>query len=355
LIPENTPATPAELSLPALIAAGKPLPRELGRPLRVGAVNNPQSGQNLKTGKLASVLDVLSGHPEVVQHGGETLEGLRGAAIELRQDGVEVIAVNGGDGTVQAVLTGLFAEPQSGPAPLLLVLPGGTTNMVALDIGVPKELPAVTLERFLRAAKQGQLPAEVVQRAVIRMQRAGFDPIFGMFFGAGAIYHGINFCRRFLYRVGLKGEIGPGVALGVLILQAALGKRDTLIPPLNASGRIDGVPFERKEYHAVMASTLDHLFLGIRPFWGKGEGPLKYSAFATSLRHPWRAAPSILRGRANDYVRAENGYEGYTAREIELHIDSGFTLDGELFEPNPDLPVVLNGGYTASFLRLNPR
>jgi hypothetical protein len=52
-------------------------------------------------------------------------------------------------------------------------------------------------------------------------------------------------------------------------------------------------------------------------------------------------------------VSAENGYESCTARDIELCIDSGFTLDGELFEPNPDLPVILNGDSTASFLRLD--
>lgn len=342
-----------EPSLPALVEASGAMPRDIGRRLRVGAVNNPLSGQNVKKGSMQTVLDVLAGHPEVLQHGAQTLEDIRSATVQLCREGVEVVIVNGGDGTVQAVLTGLFSEPHPGPLPLLLLLPGGTTNMIAMDIGVPKERPAATLERFLAGAKEGRVPADVVRRSVIRMQRAGKDPIYGMFFGAGAIYHGINFCRGWLYRVGLKGEIGPGVAMGVLIVQAALGKRDTLIPPLNASGRIDDVPFERKEYHAVMATTLDHLFLGIRPFWGAGDGPLKYTGFATSLRYPWRAAPSILRGKVNSYVTAENGYESCTARDIEVHIDSGFTLDGELFEPNPDVPVVLNGDSTASFLRLD--
>jgi diacylglycerol kinase family enzyme len=254
---------------------------------------------------------------------------------------------------VQAVLTGLFSEPHPEPLPLLLLLPGGTTNMIAIDIGVRKERPVATLARFLADAREGRVPATVVRRPVIRMQRGAEDPIFGMFFGCGAIYHGINFCRRWLYKVGLKGEIGPGVAMAVFIMKAMLGNRSEVMPPINASGQIDGVPFESKEYHGVMASTLGHLFLGIRPFWGSGDGPLKFTRFSDPLSHGLSAASAILRGKANDAVRPENGYESCTAHTIELQIDGGFTLDGELFDPQPGVPVSLNGDSTVSFLRLD--
>jgi hypothetical protein len=283
----------------------------------------------------------------------ETLADIRAAAVELCREGVEVIVVNGGDGTVQAVMTGMFGEPHQGPLPLLLVLPGGTTNMTALDIGGPNEAPASTLERFLVAARQGVLPATLVQRPVIRLQR-GDDPVlFGMFFGAGAVYHGVNFCRRYVHRVGLKGEIGPGLAMVVFIARGMFGERSTLLPPLNTRGRIDDKAIGPKAYFGLMASTLDHLFLGIRPFWGKNPGPLKFTAVAEGPRHVLRAAPSILRGNPNDYVRPELGYESCNASVIELHIDSGYTLDGELFEADVNTPVHLDGRFTASFLRVD--
>jgi hypothetical protein len=340
-------------SVAAIIAAGGTLPRQVGRPLRIGAVNNPMSGRNLKKGALQTVLDVLSAHPEVKRHAVETLADIRAAAVQLCRDGVEVIAVNGGDGTVQAVMTGIFGEPHPGPLPLLLVLPGGTTNMTALDIPVPKEAPAQTLERFLTAAKRGHLPATVVQRPVIRMQRGNDPALFGMYFGAGAVYHGVNFCRRYVHKVGLKGEIGPGLAMFVFIVRGMFGERSKLLPPLNTTARLDDMILGPKEYFGLMSSTLEHLFLGIRPFWGKGPGPLKFMAVAEGTTHVLRAAPSILRGRPNEYVRPENGYESYNASVIELNIDSGFTLDGELFDADPKVPVHLDGRYTASFLRVD--
>ncbi len=342
-----------EQLISAVVAAGGELPREVGRPLRVGAVNNPMSGRNLRGKGLQTVLEVLSLHPEVTQHRVDTLADIRDAAAELCREGVEVIVVNGGDGTVQAVMTGMFGTPHDGPLPLMLVLPGGTTNMTALDIGGPKEAPAQTLERFLAAAKQGRVPATLVQRPVIKMQR-GHDPaLWGMYFGAGAVYHGVNFCRRYVHRVGLKGEIGPALAMVVFITRGMFGERSTLLPPLNTSGRIDGKEIEPKQYFGLMSSTLEHLFLGIRPFWGKGPGPLKFMAVADGPRHVLRVAPSIMRGKPNSYVRPEFGYESCNASVIELNIDSGFTLDGELFEADANTPVVLDGRYTASFLRMD--
>lgn len=337
----------------ATVATRGELPRQVGRPLRVGAVNNPMSGRNLKPNGLQTVLDVLAVHPEVTHHGVETLADIRNAAVELCREGVEVIAVNGGDGTVQAVMTGMFGEPHAEPLPLLLVLPGGTTNMTALDIGGPKEAPAQTLERFLTAAKQGRVAATLVQRPVIRLQRGTDAPLWGMYFGAGAVYHGVNFCRRYVHRLGLKGEIGPGLAMAVFITRGMFGERSTLLPPLNTSGRIDDTPIEPKVYFGLMASTLEHLFLGIRPFWGTGPGPLKFMAVRDGVSHVLRAAPSILRGKPNRFVRPEFGYESCNATVIELNIDSGFTLDGELFDAEPGTPVILDGRYTASFLSVD--
>ena len=62
------------------------------------------------------------------------------------------------------------------------------------------------------------------------------------------------------------------------------------------------------------------------------------------------SAVSILRGKPNHLVREDNGFFSYKATTVELHLDSGFTLDGELFEPEPDQPVVLHGGQEAHFL-----
>jgi hypothetical protein len=63
-----------------------------------------------------------------------------------------------------------------------------------------------------------------------------------------------------------------------------------------------------------------------------------------------RAAPSIMRGKPNEFVRPEHGYFSHNASEIHVRLDSGFTVDGELFEPEAASPLVIRGGHYAFFL-----
>src|SRR4029453_13687033 len=103
------------------------------------------------------------------------------AARELVEAESELIIVNGGDGTVQAVLTALFdADPDT--LPLLAVLPSGTTNMVAADVEAMRH-PVPALQRLLQATDEGRLGGTAVRRPVMRAEIApGAAPIFSLFF-----------------------------------------------------------------------------------------------------------------------------------------------------------------------------
>jgi diacylglycerol kinase family enzyme len=70
----------------------------------------------------------------------------RGHAVEIAEqavrDGVDVIIVHGGDGTVNEVVNGLLGKP--GPLPLghvpaVAVVPGGSANVFARSLGIPPD------------------------------------------------------------------------------------------------------------------------------------------------------------------------------------------------------------------------
>src|SRR5262250_1587375 len=158
--------------------------------------------------------------------------------------------------------------------------------------------PLDAMQKLLAAAQSGRLLGHLVQRPVMRAVIApGAPAIFSLFFGTGAIYHGIRFCRYYVATVGLRGEIGPGVALAVFLGKIALGQGGTMFPPLHLSGRLDERPLQSGAYLGALVSTVSRQFLGLRPFWGREPAPLKYSAVSYSPQHVWRAAPAIMRGK----------------------------------------------------------
>ena len=74
----------------------------------------------------------------------------RGHAVEIAQqaarDGVDVVIVHGGDGTVNEVVNGLLGPPGSaapaegrGRVPAVAVVPGGSANVFARSLGIPHD------------------------------------------------------------------------------------------------------------------------------------------------------------------------------------------------------------------------
>jgi len=88
----------------------------------------------------------------------ETPDGLEAAARELVDIDTEILAVNGGDGTVQAVLTAMLGRVTA-RLPVLAVLHSGTTSATARNVGFGSR-PFEAVQRLLAAAAQGIVPVE---------------------------------------------------------------------------------------------------------------------------------------------------------------------------------------------------
>jgi hypothetical protein len=117
--------------------------------------------------------------------------------------------------------------------------------------------------------------------------------------------------------------------------------------------RLDHKSAQQQKYLLVLITTLQRLFLGLRPYWGSEPKPLHYTAVGSRPRFFLRALPSLMRGRQGRYVKPDNGYISHNIDEVQLTLKSGFNLDGELYTPDNTLgPVVVSHGGYASFLQL---
>jgi diacylglycerol kinase family enzyme len=79
-----------------------------------------------------------------------------GLAQQARADGADAVVVLGGDGTVNEAVNGLLADGPGEDVPAFAVVPGGSTNVFARALGLPKDwveatgvlLEALRLRRY---------------------------------------------------------------------------------------------------------------------------------------------------------------------------------------------------------------
>jgi len=316
---------------------------------RIGVIINPLSGGN-RNG-LGDIRRLICDHPQVVHCDVQTPEDVLEALKDFARQEVDLLAVNGGDGTVQAVLTALFHNQPFEMQPLLAVLQSGTTSMTARDVGFTG-CRIKSLKKLFKWAAAGDGTPQVIQRPVLQVTSPGHQTRYGMFFGACAIYQGIEYFHRNINTKGLRGEIGPALTI-LRFLLSAVRRSSDFIPPAPVAVSVDNSPPQQFDSLVVLVSALERLFLGLYPYWGNESGPLHYTAVRAQPRCLLRALPSLLRGRVGAHGTAANGFFSHNAHEIKFNLNSGFTLDGQLYTPEACRePTVVRYGGRASFLRI---
>jgi diacylglycerol kinase family enzyme len=318
--------------------------------LRVGVLTNPLSGRNKNRG--GAVEKTLRSYPAFLHREVQTPQDVASALVEFSSDGVDVLAVDGGDGTVHSVLTTLFHLVPFETLPLLALLRSGTDNMIARDVGV-KGSQREAARKLIAWIRQNQRAAIIVNRPILRVQIApDREPLYGMFFGAGAIHQLIHSFSAKMHSFGLYGELVNGLTLLRSLLGVAFGRRD-YITPVRIKVFLNATMQKEETYMVLFISTLERLFLGIRPFWGKEPAPLRFSAVGGCPHHLLRAVPSLVRGRIGRHGTPENGYFSHNVDNVQLHLDSGFTIDGEVYEPDAQFgPITIRNGGQAAFLSI---
>ena len=317
---------------------------------RLGVLSNPNSGGNRKG--LSAVNQVLRYQADALHREVVTIADTAAALVEFMRNEVNLVAINGGDGTIQTVLTALFDRKPYEQIPLLAILRAGTDSIIARDIGIRGSRDR-GLRKLINWAHRPDGTGALVTRPVIRLQSSSRQhPLYGMIFGAAVIYQGILFCRRNIHTMGVTGALAPSLTLA-RFLWGVIRRNRQYAAPEPVTIELDQTAPIRKEFLMVLVSTTERFFLGLRPYWGTETAPLHFTAIADRAQHLMRVLPSMARGQRCRLRTPENGYFSHNANEVRLKLNSGFMLDGELHPVGPDTQeVVLNNGGQASFLRL---
>jgi len=123
---------------------------------KIAVIVNPASGQDRPFLKTFNKIFVDAGYDWELYVTKDAGDGQR-LARKAVADGVEIVAAYGGDGTVMDVACGL-----RGTNIPFAILPGGTGNVLAVELGIPRDLASacdliVNPEHNLRSVDMGQI------------------------------------------------------------------------------------------------------------------------------------------------------------------------------------------------------
>jgi hypothetical protein len=318
--------------------------------IRIGVLNNLRSGRGMS--RVQEVLSLLRSEPDVLHLETDNSSLVPEALADFEKEGVELLVVNGGDGTLQHVLTALLAPGNASEwIPRVAPIRGGRTNMSAIDLGSHRN-PARGLAELIERARQGRLEEREVRRAVLRVDLGPEDGVhYGIFFGAGVLHRAVQLTPRYFPEGRAQGIFGAGAVTGTLLARTAFGQIGGVLAADKMQIAVDTEPAESFELRLAMATTAERLFLGMRPFWGTGPGEVRLTLLAADAHRLPRAAWGVLRGRPASWVGPETGYVSRNCERVDLRLDCGVTLDGELFDAVPGRSVELGSDRRVRFVR----
>jgi diacylglycerol kinase (ATP) len=317
--------------------------------VRIAVLNNLRAGKN--EAEVSRVLSLLRSYPDVLHIETDHAHALPEALAEIARQNVNLLVVNGGDGTLQFALTEILSTDEFERIPMIAPLRGGRTNMTALDLNARRN-PVKGLHDLLEDVRAGRLAERMVPRPVLRLETLkARDLQYGMFFGAGVIHRAVQLTQRVFPNGKSQGVFGAGLVTAGLLSRLAMRDNKGIVTPDKIGIIVDGEMISHDEFHLVIASSLDRLFLRMNPFWGHENGGVRFTSMSKESQQMRSTIPGILRGKPNDLVRPENGYCSTNADMVELRFDCGFTIDGELFDPIPDEVVTITADRRITFVR----
>ena len=231
------------------------------------------------------------------------------------------IVIEGGDGTVQGILTEFLRHEKARNLPLFTLVPGGNTNQVARNIGL-STATAQAVEKAL------SLDKTISYAPLLRIKDKAQRKYYGFLFSSGALPQVTDYTKDKLHDRG----IGGSMAVIGGILKGATGTSAITQPTtLKLNIDADGIHKLRGPHLGTIVTTLPGLILKLDPFWGEGERPLRVTYVAGEYQKLVRNVASLWLGKKKK-DRSKDGMYSWTAGSLKYRYKGPCVLDGELLE-----------------------
>lgn len=303
----------------------------------IGIITNPHSRRNRRYPEQMRRLAYVLGSEDTYELTNK-VDDVVTVAEQFKRSGIEILALNGGDGTNHVTLTTFIEVYGDEPLPKITFLRGGTMNTISDGIGI-EGTPARLLANLVDKYYTG-VPFETTQRDMLKITDQEATR-YGFIFGNGIVS---NFLDIY-YEVGNPPTpVTAAVLLGKAVVGMPFGAQivKDIVRPFTARAVFKDDEWPEREYTSLLAATIDQIGLGFRPFIRCEERPHAFHVLGLMTKPFALAAelPRIRMGLPMPAHKAASKVTDYV--EILSSEPFAYTIDGDMHRANGR--VVLEAG-----------
>lgn len=317
---------------------------------RVALLSNPASTKNLRN--INRMRRTVAAGSNILHLELDGIESMAEALRQIARYDPVVLVISGGDGTVQATLTSLRHKNPFNEVPPIAVLPSGKTNLIAADLGMRGRADTLFGD-VVALVRGGKFRKTFVKRPLLKLDLGdGEAPRYGLFFGGAGVVNAIEFCRRRLFPLHLPNFLTHTLAVLLITYSAIAGGRRKGSPTYSRKVSINALGGGKLEGHFLffVATSLDHLILGVRPADWAGKGGIGLTAVEHNPKAVLRTLRGIIMGRIG--TSTINGVHVRRVNEIRVSGRDSVLLDGEIYPAPASRPLSLKAVEPLTFVSL---
>ncbi len=295
---------------------------------KLGIIHNPFAKGNLKRPWIGDKIRKAVENVGFVRETRNVNE-LPDVAREFKEQGVEIMAVNGGDGTLHMALSAFVPVYEDDALPKVMSLRGGTMNTMSNSLKIKGRTLSI-LKKAVKRLEEGEPFSEMTQHLL------KINDMYGFMSGAGII-------ANFLDAYYSGTSTGPWQA-AKLVGRGAAGApfRSNFVKQIFRSAPLrviaDGQELDPREYTIVLACTIRELGLGFTPTPRAYDHPDRFHLLAGTIRPSQVAVrlPQIWLGKdiVHPNLHLSSPIKEATVEPLE-HIR--WMIDGEMYDSEEPL------------------
>ena len=305
--------------------------------MNISVVVNPYARKNFNNPKLIDNFKEIIGEKGTVKFS-QNLDELESLIRDIKNENPRYIGISGGDGTLMHTISRIVKIYGNDDIPPIIVLKGGTMNMVANSLKLKGSQLSI-LERFYLSYDK---KIKIEERDLIKINN-----YYSFIFGIGIVS---NFLSTYYDGKG-TGPIKAAQVTGKLIASSVVDGEysKNMLDPVKLKLEINGEKYPELEVTATLAQTIENLGIGFKPMYRALEKQGTFHTYITTLKlnKIIKYVPNLFLGTP---IR-NKGLIDKLAYEMKIVGNKSFiyTLDGDLFE-SEEGNLTLQYGKTLKFV-----